>query len=118
LEHLDTFQDGWFIQIQPVPLKGERSDTQGSVNVVEKIILVDSHSFCFALVKTEYAESGACLKVGVFVFNVEGVNGIVVVCPGSMEMFPYSRDGACGPSASVAFVCPSFSSLEMGILQT
>jgi hypothetical protein len=97
-------------------LKGEGSDAQGSVNIVEKIILVDSHSFCFALVKTEYAEFGAFLKVGVFMFSVEGVNGVIVVCPGGVEMFLNSRDCSCGPSAPVAFVCPSFSSLEMCIL--
>jgi hypothetical protein len=70
LENLDTFRYSRLVQIQPVPLKGERSTAQSGVNIFEKVVAVDSHSFCLALVKTDYSESGALLEVGVFKFSV------------------------------------------------
>jgi hypothetical protein len=70
LEHLDTFQYDWFIQVQPVPLKGERSNAKSGIDIFEKVVVVDSHSFCLALVEADYSESGAFLEVSIFKFSI------------------------------------------------
>lgn len=111
--HFYAFQDGRFVQVKPVALEVEVGSTEGSVQVVEKIIVMDGHGFVLPLVEASDAEVCALLDLCVFVILVPNMDGIIVEFPGGVEMIPDLGDSASGPRLTIAFVRASVVAGEM-----
>jgi hypothetical protein len=101
--HFDAFQDGRFVQVEPVVLEVEVGSTESGFQIVKKMIVVYGHGFVLALVEASDAEVFAFLDLSVFEVLVPDMDGSIVERPGSVEMVPDRGYSTSGPRLAIAF---------------
>jgi hypothetical protein len=117
LGNLDALEDGRLVEIEPVALKVERSGADDSFGVVEEVFVMYRQSIFVSLMESNDTEVGSSFKVGIFGFGVVHVYGVIVECPGILNVSPDDGDSASDPRLATAGMRPKFLSSKMGVLK-